>query len=412
MISFTAAKTLKHHTKSINALAVSPDGAVLLSGADDAVVVVWNLRTGEKLQEIHCTFNGPISAIAWLGTSVTNNTFIFGCADGSLHLYQRSDCAAAFVFKSSSTAHEGIVEDIVYDPHHNRIASVGGGASAVWKVTGTGSLTDLVKSDPRGVYIAKSVRFCDKGASIVVFYLESHEVVCHSIEPWALKWSKEVPTRIGHATLSPDETSLIISNLYDGLDIYCFPSLERVRSLPHPILQNYPMQVATTGPGDRWVLCGGDDGFARLYDAQGGHLLATLIHGDPGLLVQAVTGFTDEKCCLIVTGGSSMSSICAKGMKVSPPNDIKVWEHKPSSISSRRSIPEKPDSNLHLWQILLAVILTAFVVTAMNALILSDTAVPRIERLLNWSSPSPQEQALVELMRRLEEERSQDLYDF
>jgi WD40 repeat protein len=103
-------RTLQHHNKSINALAVSPDTHSLLSGGtyvfydqvlstfkwlldDDAQVVVWNLQTGEKKQVIRCTFNGPIGAITWItsGDVEDDLAFAFGCADGSIHFYKRKD---------------------------------------------------------------------------------------------------------------------------------------------------------------------------------------------------------------------------------------------------------------------------------------------------------------------------------
>ena len=57
---------------------------------DDALVVVWNLQTGESIQVVSCAFNGAVSAIAWIKTEDTDElSFVFGCADGSLHIYQR-----------------------------------------------------------------------------------------------------------------------------------------------------------------------------------------------------------------------------------------------------------------------------------------------------------------------------------
>jgi hypothetical protein len=63
-----------------------------VSSGDDGLVVLWNLKTGETLQEISCAFHGPVSALAWVGFGEDKDeSFIFGCADGSLHLYRRTD---------------------------------------------------------------------------------------------------------------------------------------------------------------------------------------------------------------------------------------------------------------------------------------------------------------------------------
>jgi hypothetical protein len=64
-------------------------------------------------------------------------------------------------------------------------------------------------------YVARNVDFCDDGASILVYYCESHEMyvvrllrnqfspshvvsprVCYTIEPWSIKWARELPTRM------------------------------------------------------------------------------------------------------------------------------------------------------------------------------------------------------------------------
>src|SRR5215470_6735618 len=102
--------TLEHlfnaHTKAIGTLSISSDGRLLLSGGklrrhcntdsftvyvgDDARVVVWNLQTGELMQQIFCHFNGYIASSAWINIWETHELgFVFGCADGSLHIYRQ-----------------------------------------------------------------------------------------------------------------------------------------------------------------------------------------------------------------------------------------------------------------------------------------------------------------------------------
>lgn len=98
-----------------------------------------------------------------------------------------------FCFRSLVSAHEGHVEDIRFDSSHGRIVTVGQGAIQVWKVEPEGvyaavrpnplavdsyvaSLSAVWGTMPRKDYIARAVSFCDDGASVVVFYLESHEM--------------------------------------------------------------------------------------------------------------------------------------------------------------------------------------------------------------------------------------------
>lgn len=67
------------------------------STADDAFLMVWNVETGEKMQEISCVFHGPVISICWIDVGKGDNlAFVFGCADGNLHLYHQSDTEVRF----------------------------------------------------------------------------------------------------------------------------------------------------------------------------------------------------------------------------------------------------------------------------------------------------------------------------
>ncbi|KLO04052.1 hypothetical protein SCHPADRAFT_841082, partial [Schizopora paradoxa] len=141
-------------------------------------VIVWNLTTGELVQSIQCPFNGAISAVVWIHLRDTKDTcFVFGCADGSLHVYRRKGANLSFEFVSvNSEGHDGPIEDLCFDPVHCRIASVGGGHPQVWKVSSTGTLTSMLKISASKEAIARNVFFANEGMDLLVFYLETHEM--------------------------------------------------------------------------------------------------------------------------------------------------------------------------------------------------------------------------------------------
>ncbi|KAF8887000.1 WD40-repeat-containing domain protein [Infundibulicybe gibba] len=151
---FNLNHTLIHHTKPINTLKISGDGTMLISGADDGTLAVWDLGSRKCIQIISVVFNGPVSAAAWtpLAPDSLAETFIFGCSDGSLH--------PTYDYASSFPSHEGAIEDISYDPRHHRVASVGGGVLKVWSVDSTGQLSNIT-STPARPRIARSVSFYD-----------------------------------------------------------------------------------------------------------------------------------------------------------------------------------------------------------------------------------------------------------
>ncbi|KLO04610.1 WD40 repeat-like protein, partial [Schizopora paradoxa] len=274
--------TLTGHTAGIECLAISPDGRTLVSGDDAASVIVWNLTTGELVQSIQCPFNGAISAVVWIHLRDTKDTcFVFGCADGSLHVYRRKGANLSFEFVSvNSEGHDGPIEDLCFDPVHCRIASVGGGHPQVWKVSSTDLTTGntILDNPPKSSATARSVAFYEEGCSVLVGYLESREMSCFVIEPWSLKWTRSLKSRIGNwAFCNRDGADLFITNLVDGIDQYKLPDFVKVKVFPHAIKSNFPLQVATTHRGT-WVVSGGDSGFARLFDRQSGQLLQLLHH--------------------------------------------------------------------------------------------------------------------------------------
>ena len=80
----------------------------------------------------------------------------------------------------------------------------------------------------------------------------------------------------GHAEL--DGSNLIVSNLVNGIDQYAIPTMERLQTFSHTILRNVPLQVTVARDG-QWIVLGGDDGFARIYDRWSGQFLRRLEHG-------------------------------------------------------------------------------------------------------------------------------------
>jgi hypothetical protein len=99
-----------------------------------------------------------------------------------------------FSFLVLIRGHEGTVEDIAFDSHYRRIASVGAGHPQVWRLAKSGKSCVGAEMDlefipaadewetlvpspiPAKAYVARNVDFCDDGASILVYYCESHDM--------------------------------------------------------------------------------------------------------------------------------------------------------------------------------------------------------------------------------------------
>lgn len=79
-----------------------------------------------------------------------------------------------------------------------------------------------------------------------------------------------------------DGQHVFISNLHDGVDQYRFPSMEKVQSFRFSVKEgseSFNLRVAACD-NNPFVVCGGIDGIARVFDRRSGELFQKLKHGD------------------------------------------------------------------------------------------------------------------------------------
>ncbi|KAI9439155.1 WD40-repeat-containing domain protein [Lactarius indigo] len=308
-VEFTLQNTLRGHTKAINHLAVSPDKTRLISIGDDSRTVVWSVASGEKLFAVERPFNGPATAVSW--ASRDNSRFVVGFASGDLHLFW-SESEKSYSDNIGVSGGKGPVEGIVYNPIHDRIASICADSTQLWRIKGS-ILAPVLSSPFEYEGYGKCVQFCDNGASVVMYYLDTHEC--------------------GYATPNHDSKLLLVSNLKDGIDEYQFPSMEKVQTFTHPIEKNCILQTKTL-PLWNLIVAGGDDGFARVFNRISGQLVSEIHHGVHGQQIQVVEAFANSgNRCMVITASSGRA-----------PYELKVWSYQPEKVRHDES-PQSPAVN-------------------------------------------------------------------
>ncbi len=92
--------TLVGHTAAVTAVAFSPDGSRLVSGAQDNTARVWNVGDGQPVSQ----FGGHAAAVTAVAFSGSGQEVLSGGADGSLHLWNAADGATLRPFSGHSAA--------------------------------------------------------------------------------------------------------------------------------------------------------------------------------------------------------------------------------------------------------------------------------------------------------------------
>ena len=146
------------HYRNISAIAVSPDGSMVVSASDDATVQLWSLADildrsvpaaalhGVKPRQVWKGHSLPVSAICISGHGAATGLRVLSCStDQTLKVWDANSSKASVTFACPDVLHS-----MALDPHE-RFVFVGGGSGDIFQANLelSGSLADWLKRDSK-----------------------------------------------------------------------------------------------------------------------------------------------------------------------------------------------------------------------------------------------------------------------
>jgi katanin p80 WD40 repeat-containing subunit B1 len=138
--------TLKHHTKQVTSMDVSPDAKMLLSGSEDGTVKIWDLRYPEKLIFTYVDHSGPVNMVKFHPEDIT---FASGSSDKTAKYYR---CEPKFYTLLSSTqVGTTPITAIEFSDDGRILYTAANDSLKLWNMGKHGLLLDSVESPWKGV---------------------------------------------------------------------------------------------------------------------------------------------------------------------------------------------------------------------------------------------------------------------
>lgn len=138
--SYRLIQLLGHRSYGINAVAFSPDGSYVASGAADSLIRIWNARIGELLR----TLEGHEGEVTTLAISPDGQWLASGAGDRTVHLWE----AASGKPLRTLEGHKAGVTSLAISPDSKWLASSGADRTVrLWNAA-TGVLLEIHRRYP------------------------------------------------------------------------------------------------------------------------------------------------------------------------------------------------------------------------------------------------------------------------
>jgi WD40 repeat protein/serine/threonine protein kinase len=245
--------SLEEHDETINALAFSPDGAHLASASADGLVRIWEVASGVMLM----TLTGHEDSVTTVAYAPDGSQVATGSSDESIKIWSASSGLTIDTLKG----HEGSLTGVAYTPDGRLMVSAADdGSVRIW---------DAPRRELRGEPISEretkiaALAVSPDGARVALGGSDK------GIHLWSLATREQAFVLRGHAAavtslaFSFDGRELVSTSLDETVRLWDMESREEVGILKGH--DDAVLAVATNADGSR-ILTSGADATARLWD--------------------------------------------------------------------------------------------------------------------------------------------------
>lgn len=303
-------RSFEGHTKTVHAVAFSPDGRRILSGSQDHTLKLWDLETASQLRN----FRGHVRGVIWIGTSPDGRSVFSGSLDSTVKIW---DAATGTELRSLAGHSSGVTASAVSADGRFILSGGKDGALKFWDVETQGrrwslgafSATDvdkrlkgessrgvaMVAISPDGHLILSSgfddgfkLRGAETGEELASFTGHSKWVTSatfsndgrqvlsgshdHTLRLWDTRTAKELRRFRGHTdavysvALSPDGQYALSGSADRSVRLWDIRTGKELRSFAGHSGEVYSVAFS---PDGRYALSGGADNSIKLWDLSG-----------------------------------------------------------------------------------------------------------------------------------------------
>ncbi len=175
-------RTLTGHKDTIRSLAISADGRTLVSGSGDTTIKLWNLPTGKLIN----TFSGHSSPVWSVAIAPDGKTIVSASEDGSIKIWDVSTGSA----KTIESAHKDRIFSVALSPDEQTFATGSKDKTIkIWQLS-TGKLIRTISEHTDAV---RTVAYSPKGEQLASGSWD------RTIQIWNPQTGKRVQTLTGHS---------------------------------------------------------------------------------------------------------------------------------------------------------------------------------------------------------------------